>query len=73
MYKTKIQLNTMSDIHKFVSIVSEIKEPIVLTDGKGYTVNAKSMLGCVAALEWDSLFVTSPVDIYTKIFAFAIV
>lgn len=71
MYKTKINLITLNDIHKFVNIVSQIPERVVLTDGFGYTVNAKSIIGCIAALEWNNLYVTSETDIYTKIAEFA--
>lgn len=72
MYKVKINLVTMTDIKKFVEIVTAIQVPVTLTDGAGYSVNAKSMMGCVAALEWDELYALSDSDIYTKISEFAI-
>lgn len=72
MHKIKINLITLKDIHKFVNIVSQIQEQVILTDGVGYTVNAKSIVGCIAALEWSNLYVTSKADIYTKISEFAV-
>lgn len=72
MYKVKINLVTMTDIKEFVEMVTVIQSPVTLTDGAGYSVNAKSMMGCVAALEWDNLYAFSDFDIYTKISKFAI-
>lgn len=71
MYKTKINLVTMSDIRKFTEIISSLKGEIKLVDGRNYTINAKSILGCLAALEWNEMYVLSDEDIYTKIRDFA--
>lgn len=71
MYKVKVNLVTMSDVKEFVDIISGIDAPVKLTDSAGCTVNAKSIIGCLAALEWNQLFTVSDVDIYSKIEKFA--
>ena len=71
MFKTKIQLVGFSDVNKFVSIVSKLDGDIKLTDGHNYCVNARSLLGCLATVEWDELFCESDNDIYSHISEFA--
>lgn len=51
MSKYKIELVTMSDCNQFVETVSKIKGNIVLEDGRGYRVSAKSFIGTLAATE----------------------
>lgn len=72
MSKVKINLVTMSDVTEFVAITTAMKDPVELTDGAGYTVSAKSLFGCLAALEWNELYAISEADIYTKISKFAV-
>ena len=56
--RNKINLVTTSDITEFVRICEGIEGKIELFCGKnGYRVNARSMLGCLAALEFDELWV----------------
>ena len=71
MYKTKIELVGMSDINKFISITTKLPGVIKLTDGDNYSVNAKSLLGALASMEWDELYCESENDIYTHIVEFA--
>lgn len=71
MYRTKIELVGLSDVNKFVAITSKIPGAVKLTDGVGYSVNAKSVLGCLASMEWEELYCESDVDIYTHIAEFA--
>lgn len=71
MYRTKIELVGLNDVNKFVAITSKIPGAVKLTDGVGYSVNAKSVLGCLASMEWDELYCESDVDIYTHIAEFA--
>lgn len=59
----KIQLETMSDVMKFQELISKVEEEVKLIDGSGYCVNAKSVLGAVAALEWKNLYVVSDKDL----------
>lgn len=71
-YKTKIRLETMKDIYEFVNIVNTIDSPVYLEDGSDFRVNAKSIIGAVASLEWSSLYCISAEDIYSKVSKFAI-
>lgn len=71
MYRTKIELVGMSDINKFVAITTKLPGVIKLTDGESYSVNAKSLLGALASMEWESLYCESEMDIYTHISEFA--
>lgn len=71
MFKTKIELVGMSDINKFISITTKLPGVIKLTDGDNYSVNAKSLLGALASMEWDELYCESENDIYTHIVEFA--
>ena len=72
--RNKINLVTTSDITEFVRICEGIEGTIELFCGKnGYRVNARSMLGCLAALEFDELWVESDKDIYSKIEKFIVI
>lgn len=68
----KIRLDTLSDVNEFVNIAASIPERVVITDGSGLTVNAKSVLGVLHAMEFDSLYCDSSVDIYRKLNKFII-
>ena len=70
-YRTEIELNTMKDVNEFVEIMSTIKSPVYLEDGAEFRVSAQSMIGALAALEWNKLVVVSIEDIYFKISKFA--
>ena len=65
--KVKINLDTMSKINRFVSICTCIDCSIDLIDGSGYKVNAKSLIGAIAATDWSQIFVVSEKDIYSHI------
>ena len=67
MYKHKIELITTSDIQEFVKITKNVKGEVKLIDGNGFCVNGKSLLGAVAAIEWNSLYCISEDDIYFQI------
>lgn len=67
MNKYKINLVTMKDVMSFVSRVGTIKQDVTLRSGNGFAVSAKSMLGAIASLEWDDLYVTSDGDIYSAV------
>lgn len=67
MGKYRIELVTMTDCNQFVEAVSHIKGNVVLEDGRGYRVSAKSFIGALAATEWDNLYCISDTDIYTAI------
>ena len=67
MGKYKIELVTMTDCNQFVEAVSHVKGNVVLEDGRGYRVSAKSFIGALAATEWNNLYCISDTDIYTAI------
>lgn len=71
-YKYRISLDTLSQVKTFVNIVNAYEFNILLTDGQGYAVNAKSVLGAMYSIEWNELYVESDVDIYTQIRQFTI-
>lgn len=72
--RNKINLVTMTDITEFIKICEGIEGRVELICGKkGYRVNARSMLGCLAALEFDELWVESDKDIYSKIEKFIVI
>lgn len=70
MHKYRIELVTMNDIRDFVEIVSGLAGEIRLTDGAGLCVNAKSILGAVASVEWNSLWCQSENEIGEHIVRF---
>lgn len=63
----KIQLNTMTDVRKFIEKVALIEEGTVLTltDGGAYSINAASIMGVLYSLEWNNLYLHSSKDVYT--------
>lgn len=67
MHKLHIELDTMEDVTDFVSITSKLPGAIVVIDGSGMRINAKSILGVLYAMEFDELWVESEEDIYTSI------
>ena len=71
-YKYKINLDTLTQIKSFVDTISVYDFNILLTNGQGYAVNAKSVLGAMYSIEWNELYVESDVDIYTQIRQFTI-
>ena len=67
MPKYKIELVTTADIKDFVDIATKEQGSVKLTDGTGFCVNGKSLLGAMATVEWSSLYCESENDIYAKI------
>ena len=67
MSKFKISLVTMKDCTDFVAAVTRAKGKVILEDGDGFRVNGKSLLGALASVEWDDLWVTSEEDIYSLV------
>lgn len=63
MHKYRIELVTGHDMMEFVQTVTPLKGEIKLTDGHGLCVNAKSILGAVATVEWNTLYCQSENDI----------
>ena len=67
MFRHKIELVTTADIIDFVKIATEEVGPVRLVDGTGFCVNAKSLFGAMATVEWSSLYCESENDIYSSI------
>ncbi len=65
--KYKIELVTFKDINDFVKIAEKHDFKIKLTDGDDFCVNAKSLMGAMATVEWDNLYCESEKDIYSEI------
>ena len=69
MGKLKVNLDTYSRIQKFVTIINQngIQASLVTGDGL-YRVNARSLLGALATMDWSSdVWVESADDIYSQI------
>ena len=56
MTRTRIRLDTMSDVTRFVSEMSRVNEKVWLEDDEGNRVNASSLLGVVYSLEWKRIY-----------------
>lgn len=72
MHKYKIELVTITDIQNFVNVVSSLPGKVMLTDGSDFCVNAKSLLGAMATVEWNELYCVASEPIYTSIQKFCI-
>lgn len=66
--KVRLNLDTMSDIQKFVDVVSRVEEPVNLKDSAGHCVSAKSLLGALYSLEWAEIYCECEKDITCSIF-----
>ena len=63
----KIQLNTMTDVRKFIEKTALIEEGTILTlsDGGHYSINASSIMGVLYSLEWNHLYLYSTTEVYS--------
>lgn len=68
--KIRINLETLSDVTKFVAVTEKIPGKVCLTDGMGLKVNAKSLMGVIYTLEFEEIWVESDKDIYSQIAEF---
>ena len=71
--RVKIRLDTMKDINQFVGICSKVPEPVYITDGVGLKVSAKSILGVMYSMEFDTIWCECEEDIYNQIERFTII
>ena len=72
IYRTKIHIDTMTEATNFVATTTKLPGEIVVVDGKGMRVNAKSILGMLYAMEFEDLWCESDSEIYPYIAKFAI-
>lgn len=61
--RQKIRLDTMSDIQKFVDVVSKVDAVVTLEDGNGHCVSASSLLGVLYSMEWTHIYCYCSKDI----------
>lgn len=71
--RNKIRIDTIQDVNKFVNITSQLEGKITITDNAGLTVNAKSVLGALHAMEFEELWIESENDIYSAIEPFVVI
>lgn len=71
--KNKIRIDTVQDVNRFVNITSQLDGKITITDNAGLTVNAKSVLGALHAMEFEELWIESEKDIYSAIEPFIVI
>lgn len=71
--RNRIRIDTIEQANEFAKIVSGLPGRITITDGQGLTVNAKSIIGVLHAMEFNELYIRSEVDIYMAIEPFVIV
>ena len=67
MQKYKIELITMNDCVEFVEKISRCNGSIFLEGENDFKVNARSLIGALAATEWNNLYCVSDNDIYSVI------
>jgi hypothetical protein len=72
MTRTKIRLDTLSDIHRFVAAMGKIDAKIWLEDGEGNRVSARSLLGCIYSMEWVQIYCYCDQDISSHLMLWAV-
>ena len=73
MGRLRIRLDTQRDAARLAQIAGGLEGQIVITDGNGLRVSAKSVMGMLYAMEFEELWLESENDIYMKIQDFVIV
>lgn len=63
MTRTKIRLDTLSSVNRFVEVMEQLNVPVWLEDGDGCRVSAKSLLGALYSLEWENVYCYCEKDI----------
>ncbi len=67
MSRFKIRLDTMSDVNKLVSVAQQCHCDVYLTDGKGFRVSGKSVLGALYTMEWNEVYLESEAELYNAL------
>jgi hypothetical protein len=70
--RCKINLDTDSDVARFVNIAAKLPGQIVVVDGEGLCVSARSILGMLYAMTFTELWCEADTDIYKHIESFVI-
>lgn len=71
--RNRIRIDTIKQANELVAIMGKLDGKITITDGQGLTVNAKSVLGALHAMEFENLWIESEKDIYMAIEPFIVV
>jgi hypothetical protein len=71
--RNRIRIDTVKQANELAAIAAGLNGRITITDGNGLTVNAKSVLGALHAMEFENLWVDSEEDIYMAIEPFIII
>ena len=66
--RVRLNLNTMTDIQRFVNVISRVEEPVFLKDSAGHCVSGSSILGALYSLEWAEIYCECDKDITCSIF-----
>ena len=70
--RARVNLDTMSDIQKFIEVVSRVDDNVYLEDNTGFKVSAKSLLGALLSMEWVEVYCSCEKDISGSIFPWII-
>ena len=70
--RVKIRLETFRDANEIADIASKVDGRVVISDGSGLCVNAKSVLGALHALEFNDLWCESDKNIFAEIRKFVV-
>lgn len=76
MGRLKINIDTGAKIQKFVDTITANNIDAVLEtthEGVDYRVNARSLLGALATMDWNEVWVKSDADIYSMIEDFVVI
>ena len=65
--RAKVNLDTMGKINAFVAICSRLDCRVDLIDGSGYRTSAKSLVGVLASMDWNEIFIECEKDIYAYV------
>ena len=67
-YVYRVEIDTMEDVKKLVSISTKLQGKITLQSGNKFAVNAKSLLGVILAkrLNWSDLIIVMDNDYYNE-------
>ena len=72
--RSKIRLETLTDINNFIKVVTPLPGKIVVKNtNEDFIVNAKSIFVMICAMNYDDLWVESENDIYSHISEFVVV
>ena len=61
--RQRVRLDTMTDIQKFIGVVSRVDDRVYLEDDTGFRVSAQSLLGALLSMEWDTVYCYCSKDI----------